>query len=179
MSWYSVEPLLSLSARFTFSDIVMILERSYLRRVDSYVTISAEYILDHLYVPMELFSTYQDRPDTSDVILGHISLIQLLRQLFSHRSVTVFHHLAERYCICFAGHYSRVFLSRWVFNGAWHSDYSLETLSDYSFQMTMDSDSMVFWVRGVWLIMTFRQASWSSWMGYETMFAVDLIILTC
>ena len=113
-----MEPLLSLSARFTFSDIVMILERSYLRRVDSYVTISAEYILDHLYVPMELFLTYQDRPDTSDVILGHISLIQLLRQLFSHRSVTVFHHLAERYCICFAGHYSRVFLSRWVFNGA-------------------------------------------------------------
>ena len=71
------------------------------------------------------------------------------------------------------------FLSRRVFNGAWHSDYSLETLSDYSFQMTMDSDSMVFWVRGVWLIMTSRQASWSSWMGYETMFAVDLIILTC
>ena len=58
---------------------------------------------------MELFSTYQDWPDMSDFILGHISLIQLRRRSFSHKFVTVFHHSAERYCICFVGHYSHVF----------------------------------------------------------------------
>ena len=31
---------------------------SYLRRVDSHVTISGEYMLDPLYVPMELFLSY-------------------------------------------------------------------------------------------------------------------------
>ena len=75
MSWYSEEPLLSLSARSTFSGIIVVLGWSYLRRVDSRITISAEYMLDTLYVPMELFLTYQDRSDISDAILGHISLL--------------------------------------------------------------------------------------------------------
>ena len=70
-----MEPLLSLSARFMFSDIVVILRRSYLRRTDSRITISAEYMLDPLYVPMELFLSYQDRSDIFDAILGHIFLI--------------------------------------------------------------------------------------------------------
>ena len=70
-----MEPLLSLSARFTFSDIVVILRRSYLRRVDACVTISVEYMLDPLFVPMELFASYQDRSDIPDAILGHISLL--------------------------------------------------------------------------------------------------------
>ena len=39
--------------------------------------------------------------------------------------------------------------------------FSWDSLVDHSFQMTMDSYSKVFWVRGVWLIMTSCQASWS------------------
>ena len=70
-----MEPLLSLSVRFTFFDIVVILRRSYLRCVDSRVTLSTEYMLDPLYVPMELFASYQDRSDIPDAILGHISLL--------------------------------------------------------------------------------------------------------
>ena len=74
-----MEPLLSPSARFPFYDIVVILGRSYLRRVDSRVTISAEYMLDPLYIPMELFLSYQDKSNISDAVLGHISLLQLRR----------------------------------------------------------------------------------------------------
>ena len=65
---------MSLLAIFTFSDIVVIL-RSYLKRVDSHVTILVEYMLDPLYVPMELLLSYQDKSGTYDAILGHISLI--------------------------------------------------------------------------------------------------------
>ena len=43
--------------------------------VDSRVTLSTEYMLDPLYVPMELFASYQDRSDIPDAILGHISLL--------------------------------------------------------------------------------------------------------
>ena len=75
MSWYSIEPFLGLSAGFAFPDIVVILGRSYLRRVDSRVTILAEYMLDHLCVPMELSLSYQNRSDISDAILGRIFLI--------------------------------------------------------------------------------------------------------
>ena len=70
-----MEPLLSLSARFTFSDIVVILGLSYLRRVDSRITIIEEYMLDPLYVPMDLSLSYQDRLDVFDAILGHVFLI--------------------------------------------------------------------------------------------------------
>ena len=74
MSGYSVEPLWSLSARFTFFDIVAIPGQSYLGRVDSRVTILAGFMLDPLYVPMELSLSYQDRLDTSDTILGRTLL---------------------------------------------------------------------------------------------------------
>ena len=70
-----MEPLWSLSARFTFSDIVVIPGQSYLRCVDSRVPILTRYMLDPLYVPMELSLSHQDRSGTSDTILGHILLI--------------------------------------------------------------------------------------------------------
>ena len=66
---------MSLSAEFAFPDIVAIRRQSYLRREDSCVTILVEYMLDPLYVPIELLLSYQDRLDTYDAILGHISLI--------------------------------------------------------------------------------------------------------
>ena len=47
------------------------------QRMDSHIIISVGYMSDLLYTPMELFLSYQDRPDTSDAILGHISLILL------------------------------------------------------------------------------------------------------
>ena len=56
---------------------VMILGWSYSRRIGSHITISVEYMSDLLYIAMELFSSYQDRPDTSGAILGHISFLQL------------------------------------------------------------------------------------------------------
>ena len=67
--------MIKIRARFTFSDIVMILGQSYLRRVDSRFTLSVEYMLDPLYVPMELLLSYQDRSGAYDAILVHISLI--------------------------------------------------------------------------------------------------------
>ena len=39
------------------------------------VTILAEYMLDPLYVPMDLSLSYQDRLDVFDAILGHVFLI--------------------------------------------------------------------------------------------------------
>ncbi|RVW63840.1 hypothetical protein CK203_055589 [Vitis vinifera] len=45
--------------------------------MDSHIIISGEYISNLLCIPMELFSSYHDRLDTYDVILGHISLLQL------------------------------------------------------------------------------------------------------
>ena len=96
---------MSLSVRLIFSDIVMILRWSYSRCIGSHITVSVEYMSDLLYIPMELFLSYQGRSGTSDAMLGHIpsfgygddrSLIDLLQ----------FHHSAEGYCICFIGHYS-------------------------------------------------------------------------
>ena len=77
LSWHSGEPFLSHSVRLILFDIVMILRQSYLRRMDSHITISVEYMLDLLRIPIELFASHQGRPGTSDAILGHISLIQL------------------------------------------------------------------------------------------------------
>ena len=67
--------LWTLSARFTFSNIVVIPGQSYLGRVDSLITILARYMLDPLYVPMEVLLSYQDRSGIYDAILGQISLI--------------------------------------------------------------------------------------------------------
>ena len=69
-----MEPLLSLSARFMFSDIVVILRRSYLRHIDPHIIILGEYSSDLLYIPTELFSSHQDGLDALVAILGHISL---------------------------------------------------------------------------------------------------------
>ena len=57
---------------------------------DSHIIISGEYMSDLLYIPAELFSSHQDRLDDLVAILGHISLFQPWRWLFSHRAVTVF-----------------------------------------------------------------------------------------
>ena len=43
--------------------------------MDSLVTILAGYMLDPLYVPVEVLLSYQDRSGIYDAILGHISLI--------------------------------------------------------------------------------------------------------
>ena len=69
-----VEPFLSHSIRLILSNIVMIIGWSHLRCIDSHIIISVEYMSDLLYIPMELFSSYQDRPDTLVAILGHIFL---------------------------------------------------------------------------------------------------------
>ena len=69
-----VESFLSHSFRLVLSDIVVIFGWSYLRCIASHIIISVEYMLDLLYIPIELFSSYQDRPDTLVAILGHISL---------------------------------------------------------------------------------------------------------
>ena len=73
LSGYSEEPLLSHSARFILSDIVVVLGRSYVERLDSHVTISVGYLSDLLRIPMVLFSGYQDGSGTFNAILGHIS----------------------------------------------------------------------------------------------------------
>ena len=72
LSGYSEEPLLSHSARFIPFDIV---GWGYVECLDPHVIISVGYISDLLRVPSVLFSGYQDRSDTSDATLGHISLI--------------------------------------------------------------------------------------------------------
>ena len=69
-----VEPFLSHSVKLMFSDIVVILGRSYPRSIDSHIIILVEYISDLLYIPIELFSSYQDRPDALVSTMGHIFL---------------------------------------------------------------------------------------------------------
>ncbi|RVW80764.1 hypothetical protein CK203_050704 [Vitis vinifera] len=65
-------PFLSHSVGAIFYDVVMILGCSYLRCIDSRIIISAKYRSDLLYVLIESFSSYQDRPDAFVAILGHI-----------------------------------------------------------------------------------------------------------
>ena len=69
-----VESFLSHSIKLVLSDIVVILGWSYLRCIASHIIISVEYMLDLLYIPIELFLSYQDRLDALVAILGHISL---------------------------------------------------------------------------------------------------------
>ena len=69
-----MEPFLSHFVRLILSDIVVILGWSYIGCIDSYIIISVEYMLDLLYISIELFSSHQDRPDTLVAILGHIFL---------------------------------------------------------------------------------------------------------
>ena len=74
LSWYFEELLLSRSTRFLLFDIVVVLGRSYVECLDSHVIISVRYTSGLLRIPMALFSSHQGRSDTSDAILGHISL---------------------------------------------------------------------------------------------------------
>ena len=81
-SWWSilfyddslVEPLLSHSVKLILFDIVVILWWSYLRRINSHIIISMEYISDLLCIPIKLFLSHQDRSDLLVAILGHTFL---------------------------------------------------------------------------------------------------------
>ena len=86
----SVDLPLSRFIRLTLSDVSMIFGWSCLRLMDSHIIISLECMSNLSCIPIELLMSYQDRLGTSDAILGHISLIQLWRWSFSHRSVAVF-----------------------------------------------------------------------------------------
>ena len=89
VSWYSVEPLLSLSARFTFSDIVVILGWSYLRRVDSRITffsgVHVRSLVRHRGVILELSSQIGYIWCHAVAYFPHL----VWRWSFSHRSVTI------------------------------------------------------------------------------------------
>ena len=124
-----VEPLLSLSVRLIFSDIVMILRWSYSRCIGSHITISVKYMSDILYIPMELFLSYQGRSGTSDAMLGHIpsfsyrddrSLIDLLQ--FSSLGREILYLLYWSLFLWFS--------SRWAFGGAWHSGCDCPAIHD-------------------------------------------------
>ena len=69
-----VESFLSHSIKLVLYDIVVILGWSYLRCTTSHIIILVEYMSDLLYIHIELFLSYQDRPDALVAILGHISL---------------------------------------------------------------------------------------------------------
>ena len=70
-----MEPFLSHSVRLVLSEIVVIFGWSHLRRMDSHIIILVEYMSNLLCIPIELFTSYKDRPDAPIVILGHISLL--------------------------------------------------------------------------------------------------------
>ena len=72
-----MEPFLRHSVRLVFSYIIMILGYGYLGCIESYIIISVEYRLNLLYVPIESFSSYQDRSDALVAILGHIRSFRL------------------------------------------------------------------------------------------------------
>ena len=70
-----MEPFLGHLVKLILPDVVVIFGLSYVGCIDSHIIISVGYMSNLLYIPMELFSNYQDRWDISDVILGHISLL--------------------------------------------------------------------------------------------------------
>ncbi|RVW40893.1 hypothetical protein CK203_094286 [Vitis vinifera] len=135
---HAFDASLDLSARFTFSNIVVIPGQSYLRRVDSLITILARYMLDPLYVPMEVLLSYQDRS-------------------------------ARIYCICLTDCYSCDFVEmsfQWstMFKFGlphWPGLFSRLLCRDHGVSLTR------------LLPETIRLSA-----GPETMFTVDLIILT-
>ena len=81
LSWYSEELLLSHSAEFLLSDIVVVLGRGYVKCLDSHVIISVQYTSGLLRIPMVSFSGHQGRLDTSDAILGHIPFQRIFMDL--------------------------------------------------------------------------------------------------
>ena len=124
-----VEPLLSLSIRLIFSDIVVILGWSYSRRIGSHITISVEYMSDLLCIPMELLLSYQDRSGTSDAILGHIPSFSYR----DDRSLTDFLQFSSLGREILYLLYWSLFLwfsSRWAFSGAWHSSCDCPAIHD-------------------------------------------------
>ena len=101
-----MEPLLSLSAIFTFSDIVVILGRSYLRRVDSRVTILVG-------VHVRSFVHSQGFILELSGQIGYIRchtgahLPHLVREVIVLSQILhSFHPSAEIYCICLTDCYS-------------------------------------------------------------------------
>ena len=108
VSWYSVEPLLSHSARFTFSDIVVILGWSYLRRVDSRVTFFSGVHVRSLVRPrgviLELSGQIGYIWCHIVAYFPHLAMEMIILSQICYS----FHYSVERYCICFTGHYSCV-----------------------------------------------------------------------
>ena len=201
MSWYSVEPLLSLSARFTFSDVVVILGWSYLRRVDSRITffsgvhvrslvrprgVILEFIRpDWIYLMpyCDLFSSFSYGDDHS--------LTDMLQFPLLGREVLYLLHWSLFLCCSSRWASSRARCSG--FDRPTSQDYSVDCyvkivvcllldyslrLSDYPFRMMKDSSSRVLWVRGVRLVTTLWQTLWFRRAGHETTFTIDLIIPT-
>ena len=166
-------PFLSHSVGAIFYDVVMILGCSYLRCIDSRIIISAKYRSDLLYVLIESFSSYQDRPDAFVAILGHISPFQLWRWLFSQRFVTI-HITRLRDVYSHWWSWSRWFLLRWAFSKARPQGFDCPTIHDssvdwdrssypgglfscespmnHSFDTTMDPPSRTSRVRDIWVM---------------------------
>ena len=103
-----VESFLSHSIKLVLSNIVVILGWSYLRCTTSHIIILVEYMSDLLYIPIELFLSYQDRLDALVAILGHISLFLTWRGFFSHIPYSL-HYLTEGYLFALLDAISMIF----------------------------------------------------------------------
>ena len=118
-----IEPFLSHSVRLILFYIVVILWWSYLRRIDSHIIISMEYMLDLLYILIKLFLSHQDGSDVLVVILRHIFLGYLhngMHQLLYWGIFLIF--LLSRWLIshlAFIVFFAGPSLSRWAFKRAW------------------------------------------------------------
>ena len=161
LSWYSEEPLLSHSARFILSDIVVILGRSYLRCLDSHVNISTRYMSDLLYIPhgviLELSwqigyiwchtRAYFPPLAVEAIVLAHIC--------YSFSSLG--------WDVLYLPYWSLFlwFSLRWAFSGARCSRFDCPTSHDFSVDCYFEIET-----------------SWFSWESCETVFTVDLIIPT-
>ena len=69
-----MESFLGHLVRLILSDIVMILWRSCLRRIDSHIIILVKHMSYLLYISIKLSSSHQDGPNVLVVILRHIFL---------------------------------------------------------------------------------------------------------
>ena len=84
------------SIELVFFDVVMILGCSYLRCIDFRIIISVEYMSDLLYVPIESFSSYQDRLDALVVVLGHIPPLSVVEMIVFSETCYNPHYSIER-----------------------------------------------------------------------------------
>ena len=71
----SMEPFLGHLVILILLDVVVIFRLSYFEYIDSHIIILVGCMSNLLYIPVELFSSCQDRSDISDAIWGHISLL--------------------------------------------------------------------------------------------------------